>query len=457
MRRTLLVLAVALALPGTAVAAPAPSRWCGNDVQAGDRLPDAVAGFQFHAVYAIPADGGDRFAQTALLIARDLAAIDTWWRVQDASRAPRFDLFPFPGCDSEFGNLDISRVQLPQPAAAYSGRQGFQSMLADLAAATSADPDKKYVVFYDGVAEDVQVCGRSPSSALAGGANGTAVVYLGSLCEGLGSAAEIAVTAVHEMIHNLGALPDRAPNACPGDDGHPCDSEADILYPSTTGGDVLAAKQLDVGRDDYYGHLGSQWDLQDSPWLEQLQSPDRLPPTGPANVTATSRGSRVVVSWPAASDDGGAVTYRVYRNGELVGETRATSFSETGGVGDTVEYTVRARDGVNHLGERRTIRFNVGLGIVDAQGRLVRDTVPPGPVRPLRARRAGRRVTLSWGIAEDRGGLRAYRVTRNGRQVALTARRTLTVAASRARGVWAVRAVDRAGNVGAAGATIRVR
>jgi hypothetical protein len=460
MRRLLLAAAAALALPGTAAAAPLPSRWCGNDVQAADRQPDAVAGFQFHVVYAFPADAGDRFAQSVLPIAHDLAAIDDWWRAQDGSRAPRFDLFPFPGCDSEFGDLDVSRVQLQRAASAYSSsRDGFRTILQDLSG-TLDDPDKKYLVFYDGAAEDTFVCGRSPSSELAGGAAATAVVYMGSLCGGLGAAAEIAITSVHEMIHNLGALPDGAPHICPpdrGGDGHPCDSEADILFFATSEGDVLSSKQLDVGRDDYYGHSGGQWDVQDSPWLEQLQSPDRLPPVGPASVTATSRATRVTVAWPAASDAGGAVRYRVYRDGELVQETSASSVTDLAGVGDTLEYTVRARDAVNHLGERRTIRFTVGLGIVDAQGRLVRDTVAPGPVSPLRARRAGNRVTLSWGAAADRGGLRAYRVTRNGRQVALTVRRTLAVAASRARGLWAVRAIDRAGNVGAAGATLRLR
>jgi hypothetical protein len=459
MRRALLVLVAAFALPGTADAAPQPSRWCGTDVQAGDRQPDAVAGFQFHVVYAFPADGGDGFAQLVLPIARDLAAIDEWWRAQDASRAPRFDLFPFPGCDTEFGNLDISRVQLPQAASAYSSdRTGFRSILVDLGGFD--DPDKKYVVFYDGPVDDPFVCGRSPSNPLAGGANAIAVVYVRSLCEGLGSAAEIAVTTVHELIHNLGALPEGAPHPCPpdqGGDGHPCDGEQDVLFPSTSGGDVLSAKVLDLGRDDYYGHGGPQWDVQDSPWLEQLQSPDRLPPTAPARLNVTSRGGNVTLSWPAAADDGGAVRYRVYRDGAPVQETQATSFRDLARDGATVEYAVRARDGVNHLGERRAIRFTVGLGIVDEQGRLVRDTVAPGPVRSLRARRAGSRVTLSWGAAADRGRVRSYRVTRNGRQVAVTARRVLTVAASRARGVWAVRAVDRAGNLGVAGASLRLR
>lgn len=81
-RRLLLVApacaAFAIASPANALAAPAPSHWCGTDESATDRKPDAVASYQMHVVYAIPADGGDQFAARALRIARDLAAIDTW-------------------------------------------------------------------------------------------------------------------------------------------------------------------------------------------------------------------------------------------------------------------------------------------------------------------------------------------------------------------------------------------
>src|SRR6267378_3415373 len=40
-----------------------------------------------------------------------------------------------------------------------------------------------------------------------------------------------AVVAAHELLHMLGALPLGAPHACPGDDGHPCDDQRDLLWP----------------------------------------------------------------------------------------------------------------------------------------------------------------------------------------------------------------------------------
>ena len=72
--------------------------------------------------------------------------------------------------------------------------------------------------------------------------------------------------AVHELLHAFSALPLGAPHSCPGDDGHPCDSSVDILAPFYRGG-LLDETILDVNRDDYYGHSGTWFDVQDSRWL----------------------------------------------------------------------------------------------------------------------------------------------------------------------------------------------
>ncbi len=142
--------AAGLAAPG-ASAAPAPSHWCGAGESAEDRLPDAVASYQVHVVYAIPVDGTDLFSQRVLPIARHLAIVDSWWRLQDSGRTSRFDLAAFPGCDSGFGALDISVVHLSQPGAAYAAGDDSakKAMLLELAAALSS-PAKKFIAFYEG-------------------------------------------------------------------------------------------------------------------------------------------------------------------------------------------------------------------------------------------------------------------------------------------------------------------
>src|SRR5262245_21649108 len=93
-----------------AAAAPLPDAWGGAEA-AVDRL-DVVAQKQVHVVYVFPTDAEDRFGAEARLIARDLAGVDEWWRSQDPTRTPRFDLASFAGCTSEFGALDITSLPL---------------------------------------------------------------------------------------------------------------------------------------------------------------------------------------------------------------------------------------------------------------------------------------------------------------------------------------------------------
>jgi hypothetical protein len=71
-------------------------------------------------VYAFPSDGAERFASVARPIASDVAAMDSWWRREDPARTPRFDLFAVPDCAQGFGQLDVSRLQLREPATYYA-------------------------------------------------------------------------------------------------------------------------------------------------------------------------------------------------------------------------------------------------------------------------------------------------------------------------------------------------
>ena len=98
-------------------AAVRPVTWCGDATSSTDR-PDVVGGDQIHVVYAVPSDSAGRFAQVASAIATDVGAIGEWWRRQDPTRAPRFDLARF-AC-SGAGSLDISDVRLPHPSAYYN-------------------------------------------------------------------------------------------------------------------------------------------------------------------------------------------------------------------------------------------------------------------------------------------------------------------------------------------------
>ena len=78
--------------------------------------------------------------------------------------------------------------------------------------------------------------------------------------------------------------------------------------------------------------------------------------------------------------------------------------------GATGSYSVRAVDAVGHLSQPATIRFKPGFGVVDAQGRLLKDTVPPLAIGAVAVRRTAKTSILSWPAVRDPGGLRNDRV-----------------------------------------------
>ena len=87
-------------------------------------------------------------ATLAVLDGRDAAAFDAWWRGQDSTRTPRFDLFPAPGCANSFGALDISNVQLSRGISSIGS--GFQEIRRVVSEIGFNESEKAYLVYYDG-------------------------------------------------------------------------------------------------------------------------------------------------------------------------------------------------------------------------------------------------------------------------------------------------------------------
>jgi hypothetical protein len=268
-----------------------PVTWCGGTPSATDR-PDVAGGDEIHVIYASPSDSPDRFVQVASAIATDVGAIDAWWRKQDPTRAPRWDIAAFPSCTG-FGALDISDVKLPHDTAYYNQTTTprLQLIRDDLVADGFDDPTKKYLVYYDQAQPSVDTdCGSSYISAQGGGAAGYAGVFIAPNLEssvpgrGCGSiettgirGGYLAVVAVHELVHDLGALDTTSnpgpPHKCPGDPVDVCDSTLDVLAPNPSA-TSLATAVLDYGHDDYYDQTGTWWDVRDSAWLRHLNEPE---------------------------------------------------------------------------------------------------------------------------------------------------------------------------------------
>jgi hypothetical protein len=216
---------------------------------------------------------------------------------EDSTRTPRNDLAQFP-CGLQ---LDVSTVRLSQSGSQVSSLELRFGSIVDAIVALGFDSRfTKYVIYYDGPVEP-EFCGQGGSvqSGL-----GFAVVYV-QACEGVPPA----TTAVHELVHTLGAVPEGAPHMCEEPNAfHVCDAERDLMYPF---GDEtpLSGLSLDSGRDDYYGHSGSWPDVQDSPWLVRLdqQLPFALTITGPGSVTADVPGMQCAQSCTTTWNSGTAL------------------------------------------------------------------------------------------------------------------------------------------------------
>jgi Divergent InlB B-repeat domain len=258
----------------------AAATWCGQPTQA-DLVPNLVAGYPVHWIYAVPSDGADRLAAVANQMQTDAEEVDAWWRREDPARAPRNDLTQLP-CGAQ---LDLSSLRLQLSGAQLSVENSrFNAIAQGIGTASFNSDFTKYVVYYDGPVQDADICGQAASRATG---FGVAVVYL-QACTGVSTAA----VAAHELLHTLGAVPDQAPHNCPApNDGHTCDAESDVMHPFIDDS-PLSAKLLDPGRDDYYGHSGGFTDSQDAPWLVQLdrQAPYTVTITGPGAVSANVPG-----------------------------------------------------------------------------------------------------------------------------------------------------------------------
>jgi hypothetical protein len=247
--------------------------WCGSGETPDNRLPqvDPLTSSTVRVFYAFPSDTPSRFESVAGAIVSDVAAIDRWWREEDPTRAPRWDLYAFPGCPEDVVSLDLSVLPLERETAYYAASTGFERILREVA--PHLGPSEKALVYFDGIVIDPQICGVSQQAPRNGGVYGVSVTAIGSSCwVDLGTGSQTAKISVHELMHNLGAVPAKAPNSCgnPATGAHVCDNPDDLMFPFASAERLLPDAILDVGRNDYYAHSGAWWDVQDSAWLVHL-------------------------------------------------------------------------------------------------------------------------------------------------------------------------------------------
>ena len=228
--------------------------------------PDDISGPQIHTMYVLPSDGVDKSLDTDGTIATSMKATQRWLSSQ-VSQHLRLDTFD--------GDLDVTffRLDLTDEEVAAMGPHVRDQIELELSQAGRLAPDKIYAVYYGG--KSTFACGGGawppdlpgvvaaqylngePPGAPPCNTNppGTSPTTMGYQ--------EFAM--LHEIFHTLGAVPRGAPNHVL--DGHVGDDPTDLMY---AGSLPWRPQDIDIGRDDYYGHNNPNLlDLEDSPYLSR--------------------------------------------------------------------------------------------------------------------------------------------------------------------------------------------
>jgi hypothetical protein len=221
-----------------------------GDERTTDR-PDDLSGPQIHLIYAVPSDAEDRGLDLDGAIATSFAAAQRWLAGETGGRELRLD--------TSQGEPDVSFIRLEQTDAEVQQEEAFARELveAELRAAGFNDPEKLYLVYYDG--GSTYACGSGAwPPAIEGNVS---VLFLhglpldGAIRCGDNDFSENAAkpgfwefVAVHEILHTLGFVPECAPNETL--QGHITGPANDVMYDGEEETDQPRA--LDPGHDDYF-------------------------------------------------------------------------------------------------------------------------------------------------------------------------------------------------------------
>lgn len=127
--------------------------------------------------------------------------------------------------------------------------------------------------------------------------------------------------------------------------------------------------------------------------------PDTVAPSVPANVSATALSPvSIRVTWNASSDDVGVTGYRIFRDGNPVGTTAATTYEDLGlAAGTSYRYEVAAFDAAGNVSARSA---PASASTQAAAGPVI-NAGPGDYLAKLRALRPGDTLVLAAGTYDD--------------------------------------------------------
>jgi len=233
-----------------------------------------------HVLYVVPADGTDHQYDTDGTLWTSLASWREWFSGQASGLQVRLDTYN--------GRPDITFVRLHRTRSEMDsfGLHTRDQIEYELLAMGFDDPEKIYLVYYDGGGPGTTACGGGPHPPDLPGS--VAALYLQGQPVGAPPCASNAFAtdpalpgylefgAIHEIVHTLGFAPSCAPNVTAV--SHVSDSNTDLMY---AGPMAWAPSVLDFNHDDYFGaDIPGCIDLARSTFLDPLPTPNADWPPG---------------------------------------------------------------------------------------------------------------------------------------------------------------------------------
>jgi hypothetical protein len=252
----------------------------GTDVNYARRTVDdsPTTGKLFHVLYVLASDSVDRRF--------DLIG-NIWHSVQNMQTFLTTEIGKnFRVARTAKNQIHVTRYRTSRTIAAYAAAPNTYSLLSSdlVAAGFNNNTTKNYLVYFEGRAENGAYIGQSTVGNL--NESGIFVVVYLQTTSGAGNlvpgnAVKFKNDAdtstywadtgmLHELFHSLGAVPLTAPNI----DG----VSYHTLWNESGGKDVMGGNQpprvVDLNRNDYYAHSGSQLDTADAAyWIDPAETP----------------------------------------------------------------------------------------------------------------------------------------------------------------------------------------
>ncbi len=181
---------------------------------------------------------------------------------------------------------------------------------------------------------------------------------------------------------------------------------------------VTASNYVNVGLSDSttYTYTVSAFDVAGNESAQSISVsattltpppiPDTLAPSVPTNLSATPIStSQINLSWAASTDNVGVTGYNIYRDGNLLDSTIATSYGDTElHDATTYTYTVSAFDAA---GNESAQSSSASATTADA-------TAPSVPVNLSATAVSISQINLSWDASTDNIGVTGYNIYRDG-------------------------------------------